>query len=171
MLRGRPPRGSVQLRHYRDRHVTFWRGAAEGSQGAAAVTLLVDGAPGGPMHHELLSTTACALALLQPSNTRPVSPARTLRCSGGVLFLHTAKICNCHLCFARRWDMRRQIHSLWWTTPSPCARYFPSRPALQRWMCCLFAPHEGMCCWGWLPAVRARSYSCQWLVLSVHGMD
>ena len=55
----------MQLRHYRDRHVTFWRGAAEGAQGAAAVTLLVDGAPGGPMHHELLSTTACALALLQ----------------------------------------------------------------------------------------------------------
>ena len=79
------------------------------------------------------------------SSTRPVSPARTLCCSDGVLFLCTAKICNCRLCFARRWDLRRQIESFWWTTPSPCESYAPAPTASRRWTCCPLRLYESIC--------------------------
>ena len=44
--------------------MTFWQGAAEGRQGGAAAALSVDSVQGGPMHHELMSAVAQALALL-----------------------------------------------------------------------------------------------------------
>ena len=80
------------------------------------------------------------------SCTHPCALARTLCHSGGVLFVHTAEISNCCLCFARRWDLNQQLRSLWWTTPSQCLRYVAQRLRLRCWMCRQFALcYESVC--------------------------
>ena len=57
----------------------FWRGAAEGRLGAAVAALSVDGAPGSPMHQQLLSPVARALALLQHPPRHTCSHTLALR--------------------------------------------------------------------------------------------
>ena len=51
--------------------------------------LSVDGAPGSPMHQQLLSPVARALAFAC-SSTHPGTPGRTLSLSGGTLKKHSA---------------------------------------------------------------------------------
>ena len=130
----------------------FWRGATEERRGAAAATLQVDGAPGVPMHHELLSPLARALAFLQHPSHHPRPHTLALR----PVLLSTAKISNCCSCFARRWDLRRWIQSLWWTTRSPCSRYVPATLALRCWRRCRLRLLRGRVLGGALLTFRAR---------------
>ena len=91
------------------------------------------------------------------SSTHLINPARTLWLCGGVLFLHTAEISNCRSCFACRWDVRRQIHSLVGTTRSPCSRSGPATLALRCWRRCRLRLLRGRVLWGGAADVsRAR---------------
>ena len=90
-------------------------------------------------------TISCCPPLRAPSpcsSTHPSTPARTLRVSGGTLTESAAKISNYRLCFACRWDLRRQIPSIWRTTPSPCSRYVAALLVSRRQWSCRFAAVE-----------------------------
>ena len=105
-------------------------------------------------------TASCCPPLRKHSRcscTHPCTHTRTLCHSGGVLFVHTAEISNCCLCSARRWDMKRQLQSLWWTTPSQCSRYVAQRLPSRCWMCRRFACRERVCRVEAAAGVRARA--------------
>ena len=91
------------------------------------------------------------------SSTHPITPARTLWLCGGTLKKRAAKISNCCSCFARRWDVRRQICSLVRTTASPSSRCVTAPLDSRCWTCCSFAPLTRACAVGGAADVsRAR---------------
>ena len=101
-----------------------------------------------------LCTTACWPKFcehLPCSSTHPITPDPTLCISGGTLKKRTAKISNCRLCFARRWDLKRQTLSLVGPTPPPRFRY--SAPRLSS--------RPGWCC----PVEHLRAYVLCWLAM------
>ena len=113
------------------------------TQSSTGVTLIRRCA-GLPMHHELLSTTALALALLQ--HPSPLTCPHTLPQRWHAKN-RAAEIASCRLCFACRWDPRRQSSSFWWTTPPPCLRYFTLVPTSRRWTCCRCMPPQAHVLW------------------------
>ena len=106
------------------------------------------------MRRAALCTTACWPKFcehLPCSSTHPITPDPTLCISGGTLKKRTAKISNCRLCFARRWDLKRQTLSLVGPTPPPRFRY--SAPRLSS--------RPGWCC----PVEHLRAYVLCWLAM------
>ena len=71
--------------------------------------------------------------------------------------VHTSEIGLCCLCFACRWDVRRQFPSLVGTTRSPCSRCVTELLASRCWTCCRLAAFtRDVQRWGLL-AFRARA--------------
>ena len=99
---------------------TFWQGAAEGVEEQQRLHFQ------STVRRAYPCTTSCCPqvhAHSPCSSTHQCTPARTLGFSGGTLFLSTDKISNCRLCFARRWDLKRQVLSSVGPTPSPCFKH------------------------------------------------